>query len=70
MLHRLRSVLNRPGRERLAGRVEVAETVMGGVGPAWWTQLGKKVLVAVAVEVHEPKGLGAGPYRVPTAPRG
>jgi hypothetical protein len=30
MLHRLRSVLVRPGRERLAARVEVDETYIGG----------------------------------------
>jgi hypothetical protein len=30
MLHRLRSVLVRPGRERLAGTVEVDETFIGG----------------------------------------
>jgi len=33
MLHRLRSVLVRPGRERLAGRVEVDETFIGGEEP-------------------------------------
>ena len=33
MLHRLRSVLVRPGRERLAGTVEVGETIIGGREP-------------------------------------
>lgn len=33
MLHRLRSVLVRPGREQLAGRVEVDETFIGGEEP-------------------------------------
>lgn len=33
MLHRLRSVLVRPGRERLSGRVEVDETYIGGLEP-------------------------------------
>src|SRR6266545_4468181 len=33
MLHRLRSVLVRPGRERLTGRVEVDETFIGGEEP-------------------------------------
>jgi hypothetical protein len=30
MLHRLRSVLVRPGRDRLSGTVEVDETFIGG----------------------------------------
>jgi hypothetical protein len=33
ILHRLRAVLVRPGRDRLSGVVEVDETVMGGVEP-------------------------------------
>ena len=59
MLHRLRSVLVRPGRERLAGRVEIDETFIGGEEPGLrgGRQKGKKTLVGVAVEVHEPKGL-------------
>ena len=32
MLHRLRSVLVRPGRDRLTGMVEVDETYIGGRG--------------------------------------
>ena len=60
MLHRLRSVLVRPGRERLSGRVEVDETFFGGTEPGLrgGRQRGKKTLVVVAVEVHEPKGFG------------
>ena len=60
MLHRLRSVLVRPGRERLAGRVEVDETYIGGEEPGMrgGRAKGKKSLVAVAVEVTEPKGIG------------
>ena len=60
MLHRLRSVLVRPGRERLTGRVEVDETFIGGEEPGLrgGRQKGKKSLVAVAVEVREPKGFG------------
>jgi len=60
MLHRLRSVLVRPGREQLAGRVEVDETFIGGEEPGLrgGRQRGKKSLVVVGVEVHEPKGLG------------
>jgi transposase-like protein len=60
MLHRLRSVLVRPGRERLRGEVEVDETYIGGEEPGLrgGRQKGKKVLVGVAVERREPKGFG------------
>jgi len=60
MLHRLRSVLIRPGRERLSGRVEVDEIFVGGLEPGLrgGRKRGKKSLVGVAVEAPEPKGLG------------
>jgi len=61
MLHRLRSVLVRPGRERLAGVVEMDETVMGGLEPGLTGGRSrglKKTLVAVAVERNESRGLG------------
>src|SRR5262250_1179852 len=60
MLHRLRSVLVRPGRDRLAGRVEVDETYIGGEEPGLrgGRAKGKKALVGVAVEVREPRGYG------------
>jgi transposase-like protein len=60
MLHRLRSVLVRPGRDRLAGMVEVDETYIGGAEPglAGGRARGKKVLTGIAVEVREPKGFG------------
>src|SRR6266508_1769151 len=60
MLHRLRSVLVRPGRERLTGRVEVDETFIGGEEPGLrgGRARGKKVLTGIAVEVREPKGIG------------
>ena len=60
MLHRLRAVLVRPGRELLAGRVEVDETYIGGAeaGLAGGRAKGKKSLVAVAVEDEQPKGFG------------
>jgi len=59
MLHRLRSVLVRPGRDRLAGVVEVDETYIGGVesGLSGGRAPGKKVMVGIAVEVREPRGL-------------
>jgi transposase-like protein len=60
MLHRLRSVLVRPGRDRLAGTVEVDETFIGGDEPGLrgGRAPGKKVLTGIAVEVSEPKGIG------------
>jgi len=60
MLHRLRSVLVRPGRDRLSGIVEVDETFIGGDEPGLrgGRAPGKKVLTGIAVEVREPKGIG------------
>jgi hypothetical protein len=60
MLHRLRSVLVRPGRELLQGRVEADETFIGGEEPglAGGRSKGKKALVGIAVERIEPRGLG------------
>jgi len=60
MLHRLRSVLVRPGRELLRGRVEVDETFIGGEEPGLrgGRAKGKKALVAIAVERIEPRGYG------------
>ncbi len=60
MLHRLRAVLIRPGRDRLKGVVEVDETYIGGEEPGLrgGRQRGKKALVGVAVEVFEPRGIG------------
>lgn len=60
MLHRLRSVLVRPGRERLTGVVEVDETYIGGADPelTGGRAPGKKVLTVIAVEVQDPRGFG------------
>jgi transposase-like protein len=60
MLHRLRSVLVRPGRDRLAGTVEVDEAYIGGEEQELrgGRERGKKVLTAIAVEVREPRGFG------------
>ena len=58
LLHRLRSGLVRPGRERLKGLVEADESYFGGEEPGLkgGRARGKKSLVGIAVEVHEPKG--------------
>jgi transposase-like protein len=60
MLHRLRSGLVRPGRDRLVGRVEVDETFIGGEekGLRGGRSRGKKILTCIAVEILEPKGFG------------
>jgi hypothetical protein len=60
MLHRLRSVLVRPGRDRLSGTVQAGETYIGGDGPGLrgGRARGKTVLTGIAVEVSEPKGIG------------
>jgi transposase-like protein len=60
MLHRLRSLLVRPGRERLSGTVEVDEAYIGGEEPGLrgGRAKGKKSLVGIAVERIEPKGFG------------
>src|SRR6266571_2113769 len=59
MLHRLRAAMVRPGRERLSGRVEVDETYVGGEEEGVrGRQTQEKSIVAIAVELHEPKGFG------------
>jgi transposase-like protein len=60
MLHRLRSVLVRPGRDRLTGTVEMDETYVGGDEPGLrgGRAKGKKVLVGIAVERRQPRGFG------------
>ena len=60
MLHRLRSVLVVPGRDRLTGTVEADETYIGGeeTGLKGGRAKGKKALVGIAVELKDPKGLG------------
>ena len=59
MLHRYRTAMVRPGRERLSGRVEADETYVGGEEPGvGGRQTDKKAIVAIAVEVREPRGFG------------
>ena len=64
MLHRLRRAMVRPGRERLHGRVEVDETYIAITdresrrSAAGRKSNTTKTLVAVAVEILDPKGFG------------
>ena len=60
MLHRLRSVLVRPGRDQLSGVVEAGQTFIGGeeAGLRGGRARGKKVLTGFAAGVREPKGIG------------
>jgi transposase-like protein len=59
LLHRYRTAMVRPGRERLSGRVEADETYVGGEEPGVrGRQTAKKAIVAIAVEVREPRGFG------------
>ena len=57
---RPRSVLVRPGRDRLAGTAEVDQTYIGGEEPGLrgGRAAGKKVLTGIAVEVTGTKGIG------------
>jgi transposase-like protein len=59
-LHKLRRAMVRPGREALRGRIEVDETYVGGsdTGGKPGRAAEKKEIVAIAVEVLEPRGFG------------
>ena len=59
ILHKLRRAMVCPDRDRLSGVVEVDETYVGGSEPGvHGRQTAKKAIVAIAVEVHEPRGFG------------
>jgi transposase-like protein len=59
MLHRYRLAMGSSGTDRLHGDVEVDETFLGGATPGKRGRTpGAKILVAVAVELLSPKGLG------------
>lgn len=64
MLHRYRRAMVRPGRDRLNGKVEVDETYVGMRDPSKSFKGAKpksrtfRTLVAIAVEMQEPKGFG------------
>lgn len=65
-LHKLRRAMVRPGRDRIAGEVEVDETLVGGVEPGGGRRhLGKKALVVIAAEV---RGRGIGRIRMQRVP--
>ena len=59
-LHKMRRAMVRTGRDKLSGNVEVDETLIGGEdrGGKRGRGAGRKSIVAVAVEVHNPKGFG------------
>ncbi len=59
-LHKMRRAMIRPGRSPLVGSVEVDETLIGGreQGGKRGRGAGKKAIVVIAIEVHDPKGFG------------
>lgn len=58
-LHKMRRAMVRPGRDRLSGTVEVDETYVGGEEPGVrGRETYKKAIVAIAIEIHSPKGFG------------
>jgi transposase-like protein len=64
MLHRFRRAMVRPGRERLRGTVEADETYLAITDPNKLRKGAKrpsgtaKTLIAIAIELLEPKGFG------------
>ncbi len=66
-LHKLRRAMVRPGRDRLAGEVEVDESFVGGLGGAQGRSMATKALIVVAAEVV---GRGTGRVRMRRIPDG
>ncbi len=59
ILHKLRTAMVRPGRDRLRGSVEADETYVGGVEEGvQGRETHAKSIVVMAVEVLSPKGFG------------
>ena len=64
ILHRFRRAMLRPGRDQLKGLVEVDETYLAitdrrdPISPIGRKKNTTKVLVALAVEILQPKGFG------------
>ena len=66
MLHKLRRAMERPGRNRLSGRVEADEAFVGGEEEGLLgRQTGTKAMIAVAVEED---GRGIGRIRMRSVP--
>jgi transposase-like protein len=62
MLHKLRRAMVRPGRDRLAGEVEVDESYVGGVATGKRGRgADKKAIAAIAAEKH---GVGVGRIQI------
>ena len=59
-LHKLRQAMVRPDRDKLCGNVEVDETYVGGSETGGKRGRGseRKDIVAIALEIHSPKGFG------------
>jgi transposase-like protein/ribosomal protein L37AE/L43A len=66
-LHKLRRAMVRPGRDRLSGRVEVDESLVGGLGGARGRSTVRKALIVVAAEEV---GHGIGRIRMRRIPDG
>ena len=60
MLHKLRTAMVRPGRERLHGPVEVDETYVGGIEEGVRGRgTNTNFIVGIAIEILSPKGFGS-----------